>query len=70
MVRAERCAHRGDADPWSFAIVEDERHHFFAQVGIEDRLHVAAVKRMRAAIVKAEAVDGIDAEEFHFAARR
>ncbi len=56
------------AMPWRLAIVPDERNDFFPQVGIKDGLHVTAVKRMRAFVIKAEAVDGIDAEEFYLAA--
>jgi hypothetical protein len=68
VIRAERCAHGGDSDPWALAIVPDERHDLFAKVGIENGLYITSMKWMRAFVIKAEAVDGIDAEEFDFAA--
>ena len=49
------------------AIVPDEGNDLFAKVGIEDGLDVTAVEWVRAFVVKAEAVDGIDAEDFDFA---
>src|SRR5262249_50583789 len=66
VVSAERCSHRRDGDAWGLAIVPDEGNDFFTEVGIENRLHVAAMKRMRTVVVEAEAVDGIDGEEFDF----
>src|SRR5438477_4568773 len=47
--------------------VEDEGHDLLAEVSIEYGLDVAAMKGMRAAIVEAESVNGIDAEKFEFA---
>src|SRR5713226_3645476 len=66
VIRAERHAHGGDAD-LRLAIAPNERHDFFAQIRVEYGLHVAAMKGMRGLVVEREAVDGIDAEEFHFA---
>ena len=68
VVRAERRAHRGNRDPRALAIVPDERNNFLSKVGVKDGLHVTAVKRMRAFVVKTEPVDGINAEEFYFPA--
>jgi len=56
----------GDAD-LRLATAPDEGHDFFAKVGIEDRLDVATMKRVRRLVVEREAVDGVDAEEFYFA---
>jgi len=64
VVRAEGSAHRGDGNAGRLAIVPDEGHNFFTQVGIENGLHVAAVKRMRALVVKTVPVDRIHREEF------
>ena len=66
MIRAERHAHGGNGNV-RLATAPDERHNFFAEVGIENGLHVAAMKGMRGLVVEREAVDGIDAEEFYFA---
>src|SRR5260370_35771161 len=66
VVGTERHAHRRDAD-LRLAIAPNERHDFFAQIRVENGLHVAAMKGMRGLVVEREAVDGIDAEEFYFA---
>src|SRR6266567_1643588 len=66
VVRAEGSAHGGDGDARRLTVVPDEGHDLFAQVGIEKRLDVAAMKWVHAFVVKAEPVDGIDAEEFDF----
>src|SRR6266481_2036120 len=66
VIRAERCAHGGNSDALGLAIVPDEWNDFLAQVGIKHRLDVAAMKRVRALVVKAEAIDGIDGEQLHF----
>src|SRR6266404_2664830 len=66
VIRAEGHAHGRDGD-LRLAIAPDEGHDFFAQIRIENGLHVAAMKGMRGLVVEGEAVDGIDAEEFHFA---
>src|SRR6266404_5142537 len=66
VIRAERHAHGRNAN-LRLATAPDERHDFFAQVRIEDGLHVAAMKRMRGFVVERKSVDGIDAEEFQFA---
>src|SRR5271165_6111171 len=63
VIGAERSAHGGDRD-LRFAIVPDEGHDFLAKVGIENRLNVAAMKRVRFLVVKAEAIDGINCKEF------
>lgn len=68
VIRAEGCAHGGNGDAGALAIVPDEGNDLFTKVGIEDGLDIAAVERMRAFVVEAEAVDGIDAENFDFAA--
>src|SRR5579863_10460941 len=68
VIRAERGAHGRDGDALRLAIVPDEWHHFLAQVGIEHRLHVASMKRVRAFVIKAEAVDGIDGKKLQLAA--
>src|SRR5258708_13354308 len=66
VICAEGHAHRGDTD-LRLAIAPDKGHDFFAQVRIEDGLHIAAMKGMRGLVVEGKAVDGIDAEEFYFA---
>ena len=68
VIGAEGCAHGGNGDAGALAIVPDEGNDLFAKVGIEDGLDIAAVKGMRAFVIEAEAVDGIDAEDFDFAA--
>src|ERR1700722_566121 len=68
VIRAERRAHGRNGDSRTLAIVPNERNDFFSKVGVKNGLYVTPVKRMRAFIVKAEPVDGIDAEEFYFAA--
>src|SRR5207249_11246026 len=68
MIRAKRCAHRGDDDALRLAIVPDEGHDLFAQIRVEHGLHVAAVERMPAFVVKAEPIDGIHRIEFDYAA--
>src|SRR6267142_822413 len=65
MVRAEGSAHRGDGDAGRLAVVPDEGNDFFTQVGVKNRLDVTAMKRMRALVVKAESIDGVNGEEFH-----
>ena len=62
VICTERCAHRGDGN-LRLAIAPDERNHLFAQIGIENGLNVAAMEGMRALVVKAVAVDGIDGIE-------
>src|SRR6266481_9593361 len=65
MVRAEGSAHGRDDDACRLAVVPDEGNDFFTQTGVENGLDVAAMKRMRTFIVKAEAIDGIDGEQFY-----
>src|SRR6266403_1116117 len=65
MVRAEGSAHGRDGDAWRLAVAPDEGNDFFAQVGVKNGLDVAAMKRMRVLVVKAESIDGVDGEEFH-----
>src|SRR6266850_2401099 len=65
MVRAEGSAHRGDDDAGRLAVVPDEGNDFFAQIGVENGLDIAAMKGMRALIVKAETIDGVNGEEFY-----
>src|SRR5271170_8197308 len=59
MVRAERCTHGGNRDAGRLAIVPDEGNHFLADVGVELRLHVAAMEWMRALVVEPGPVHGI-----------
>jgi hypothetical protein len=63
VIGAEGSAHRGNAD-LRLAMTPDEGNNFFTQVGIENGLYVAAVKRVSALVVEAETVDGIDGIEF------
>ena len=63
VISAERSAHGGDGD-LRLAVVPDKWDDFLAQVGIKNGLHVAAMKGVRASIVKAEAVDGVDGIKF------
>src|SRR6266849_5160272 len=65
MVRAEGSAHGRDGDAWRLAVVPDEGNDFFTQIGVENGLDVAAMKRMRTFIVKAEAINGVNGEEFY-----
>src|SRR6266704_4337026 len=64
VVRAKRSAHRRDRNALCLTIVPDEGHDLFTQIGIENGLDVAAVKRMRTLIVKAVPGDGIHGKEF------
>src|SRR5260370_5622408 len=64
VVRAERSAHRGRGNALRLAIVPYKRNDLFSQVGIENGLDVAAVKWMRALVVKAVSIDRIHGEEF------
>src|SRR6266850_1173186 len=65
MVRAEGSAHRGDGDAWRLAVIPDKGNDFFAQIGVKNGLDVAAMKGMRALVVKAEAINGVNGEEFY-----
>lgn len=67
VIGAEGSTHGGDGDALGLAIVPDEGDDFLAKVGIENGLNVAAMKRMSAFVIEAEAVDGIDTEDFYFA---
>lgn len=62
VIRTEGSAHRGDGH-LRLAIAPNKRNNLFAQVGIEHSLDVTAVKRVRAFVVKTEAIDGIDGVE-------
>src|SRR5260370_42653295 len=68
VIGAERCAHGGNGDSLRLAVVPDEGDNFLAQVRIEHRLDVAAMKGMRALVVEAEAVDGVDGVKLELAA--
>src|SRR5271165_292363 len=68
MICTERRAHRGNRDSVALAIVPDEGNDLFSKVGIENGLYITAVQGMRALVVKTEAVDGIDAEDFYLPA--
>src|SRR5579871_2326619 len=46
----------------------DEGHDLFAEIGVPNRLHPAAVKGMRLLVVEAQPVDGVDAVELHLPA--
>src|SRR5208337_881442 len=59
VIRAEGCAHSGNGDA-RLAVIPDEGDDLFAEVRIENGLDVAAVKRVSAFVIKAEAVDGVD----------
>lgn len=63
VIRAKGSAHRGDGE-LRFAVVPDEGDDLLAKIRIENGLDIAAMERVRALIVEAEAVDGIDGEEF------
>ena len=62
VIGAEGSAHSGDGDA-GLAVIVDEGDDFLSEVGIEDGLYIAAMKRMRAFVVKAETVDGVDGVE-------
>jgi hypothetical protein len=62
VVGAEGSTHGGDSNA-RLAIVKDKRDDFLREISIEDRLNVATVEGMRAFVVEAEAVDGIDCVE-------
>src|SRR5260370_22016016 len=64
VVRAKRSAHRGDGNALRLAIVPYKRNDLVSQVGIENGLDVAAVKWVRALVVKAVSIDRIHGEEF------
>src|SRR5271156_5446669 len=67
VVRAERSSHRGNRDAGRLAIVPDEGNHFLADVGVELRLHVAAMEWMSAFVIKPRPVHRIHAKKFHAA---
>jgi len=62
VIGAEGSAHGGNGD-LRLAVIPDEGNDLFAEVGIENGLDIAAVKRVSAFVVKAEAVDGVDGIE-------
>jgi hypothetical protein len=62
VIRAERSAHGGNGD-LRLAMIPDEGNDLFAEVGIENGLDIAAVKRVSAFVVEAEAIDGVDGIE-------
>src|ERR1700739_4081003 len=68
VISAEGGAHGGYGDSGRLTIVPDEGNDFLAKVGIENSMHVAAMKRMRGLVVKAQTVDRIHAVELQFAA--
>ena len=47
------------------AIIANKRNHFLSNIRVELRFDVAAMKGVRAFVVKAGGIHGIDAEEFH-----
>jgi hypothetical protein len=63
MIGAKGSAHGSDGH-LGLAMIPDERNDFFAQIGIENGLHIAAMERMRCFVVKTEAIDGIDGIKF------
>ena len=65
VIRAEGSAHGGNGDLRS-AVIPDEGNDLFAEVGIENGLNIAAVKRVSVLVVKTEAVDGVDGIEYVF----
>lgn len=62
VISAKGCSHGGDGDA-AAAVVVDEGDDFLGEVGVEDGLHVAAMKGMRGLVVEAESIDGIDGVE-------
>src|SRR5579863_2006189 len=67
MIGAERGTHGRDSNVPGLAIVADKRNHFLSNIRVELRFDVAAMKGVRAFVVKARPVHGVDAEEFHAA---
>src|SRR5712664_592005 len=65
VVRAKRSTHRGDRNALCLTIVPNKWDDLFAQVRIKNDLDVTTMKRVRALVVKAVAVDGIQGEEFN-----
>ncbi len=59
------CPHGGNRDIARLAIVLNEGNHFISNVRIELRLHPAAMKWMRALVVKSRGVHRVDAEKLH-----
>ena len=62
VIGTEGCAHGGNGNA-GLAMVVNEGDNFLGEVGIEDGLDVAAMEGVRAFVVEAEAVDGIDGVE-------
>src|SRR2546429_1021016 len=65
VVRAKRSAHGRDRNALRLAIIPNEGHDFFAQVRIENRLDVAAMKGVCSLVVKTMPIDRIHAEKFY-----
>src|SRR5258708_25704919 len=64
VVRAKRSAHRRDRNALCLTIVPNKRDDLFPQVRIKNDLDVAAMKRVRALIVKTLPIDRIHGEKF------
>lgn len=62
VIGTEGSAHGGDGDA-RLTIIPDEGDDFLGEIGIEDGLDVAAMKRVSGFVVEAEAVDGVDGVE-------
>jgi len=62
VIGAEGSAHGRNGDA-RLAVIPDEGNNFFAQVGIENRLDVTAVKGVSTFVVEAETVNGVDGIE-------
>src|SRR5260370_6422860 len=63
VIRPKRSAHRRDRNALRLTIIPDKGHDFFPQVGIKNRLDIAAVKRVRSLVVKTLPIDRIYAEK-------
>src|SRR5467141_4955814 len=64
VVRAKRSAHRRDRNALCLTIVPNKRDDLFPQVRIKNDLDVAAMKRVRALVVKTLPIDRIHGEKF------
>ena len=62
VIGTEGRSHGGDGDA-GLARAPNEGDDFFAEVGVKDRLHVAAVKRVCGFVVETQTVDGIHGVE-------
>jgi hypothetical protein len=63
VIGTERCAQRGDPDPWRLTLGVDERENFVRHIGVVLRLHPASMERVRALVSERIAVHAVDAED-------